>query len=161
MAELAALEEEHGNEDGLFSELIEDGEIVVTVAGVKARLREIKGEQSAAAEATALKAWLGLAEREKELKQEIRVAEASLDDAALSTYPKLSATEVKTLVVDDKWIANLERRIAGETARVAQALTRRVKELGDRYGTTLPSLEARVAELEKAVAGCLAKMGYA
>ena len=68
---------------------------------------------------------------------------------------------MKALVVDDKWMANLEARIGGETARVAQALTRRVKELGDRYGTTLPSLEARVAELEKAVAGHLAKMGYA
>ena len=67
---------------------------------------------------------------------------------------------MKTLVVDDKWMANLEERIAGEMARVAQALTRRVKELGDRYGDDrCRSLEARVAELEKAVAGHLAKMG--
>jgi type I restriction enzyme M protein len=32
--ERETLEEEHGNEDGLFSELIEDGEVVVTVVGV-------------------------------------------------------------------------------------------------------------------------------
>ena len=160
-SELAALEEEHGNEDGLFSELIEDGEIVVTVAGVKARLKEIKGDRSAAEETAALNAWLDLAEREKELKQQIRAAEAALDDAALQTYPKLTEAEVKALVVDDKWMASLERRIAGETARVAQALTRRVKELADRYGATLPSLADRAMELEKAVARHLAKMGYA
>ena len=82
-AELAALEEEHGNEDGLFSELLEDGEIVIIVAGVKARLKEIRGDRSAAEEATALKTWLDLAEREKELKRAIKDAEAALDDAAL------------------------------------------------------------------------------
>ena len=150
-AELAALEEEHGSEDGLFSELVEDGEVVVTVAGVKARLKEIKGDRSAAEETKALKTWLDLAEREKELKRAIKDADAALDDAALKTYPKLTEAEVKSLVVDDKWMASLEARIAGETTRVAQALTRRVKELADRYGATLPSLADRVTELEKAV----------
>ena len=160
-AELAALEEEHGSEDGLFSELIEDGEVVVTGAGVKARLKEIKDDQLAAEEAKALKTWLDLAEREKELKGAIKNAEAALDDAALRTYPKLTEAEVKALVVDDKWMASLEVRIGGETARVAQALTRRVKELADRYGATLASLADRVTELEKAVARHLAKMGHA
>ena len=71
-AELAALEEEHGSEDGLFSELIEDGEVIVTVAGVKARLKEIKGDRSAAEEATALKAGWTSHERGKELKRAIK-----------------------------------------------------------------------------------------
>jgi type I restriction enzyme M protein len=159
-AELAALEEEHGSEDGLFSELIEDGEVVVTVAGVKARLKEIKGDRSAAEEAKALKIWLDLSEQEKELRRAIRDADEALDEAALKTYPKLTDAELKTLVVDDKWMANLEARVAGETARVARALTRRVKELGDRYGATMASLADRATDLEKAVAGHLAKMGY-
>src|SRR5271163_2768669 len=85
-SEITALEEEHGNEDGLFSELIEDGEIVVTVGGVKARLKEIKGDRSATDETTALKAWLDLAEQEKELKNAIKDADAALDEAALKTY---------------------------------------------------------------------------
>jgi type I restriction enzyme M protein len=89
-AELTTLEEEHGSEDGLFSELIEDGEVVVTVAGVKARLKEIKGDTSAAEEAEALKSWLDLAERGKELNRAITAAEVALDEAALMTYPKLS-----------------------------------------------------------------------
>jgi type I restriction enzyme M protein len=160
-AELAALEEEHGNEDGLFSELIEDGEIVVTAAGAKARLKEIKGDRSAAEEVTALTAWLDLAEREKELKRAIKDGGTALDEAALRNYRKLSEAEVKTLVVDDKWMANLEARIGAQTTRVAQGLTKRVKELADRYGATLPNLSDRVTELEKAVAGHLAKMGHA
>ena len=102
-----------------------------------------QGDRSTAEEATALNAWLDLAEREKELKQGIKAAEAALDDAARQTYPKLTEAEVKALVVDDKWMAKLEACVAGETARVAQTLTRRVKELGDRYGTTMQSLADR------------------
>jgi type I restriction enzyme M protein len=160
-AELLALEEEHGNEDGLFSELIEEGEVVVTVASAKARLKEIKGDRTAAEEAKALGEWLKLAEREKDLKKAIRDAEAVLDDLAYRRYPKLSEEEVKALVVDDKWMGSLEARIAGETARVAQGLTKRVKELGERYTKPLPRLAERVTALEGKVAAHLKRMGFA
>lgn len=160
-AELLALEEEHGNEDGLFSELIEDGEVAVTVASAKARLKEIKGDKAAADEAKALGEWLKLAEREKELKKDIRDAEAALDDLAYKRYPKLTLDELKALVVDDKWMGSLEARIAGETARVAQGLTKRVKELGERYTAPLPSLTGRVTALEGKVAAHLKQMGFA
>ena len=160
-ADAAALEEEHGSEDGLFSEFMDDGELSISAAAVKARIREIKTDRSAADERKALTLWLQHAEREGELKKAIKAAEAALDAAAYAKYPKLKPDDVKALVVDDKWMASLEARIAGETARVAQGLTRRVKELGDRYSATLPDLEARVGELEKAVAGHLAKMGFA
>lgn len=159
--ELLALEEEHGNEDGLFSELIEDGEVVVAVASAKARLKEIKGDQTAADETKALGDWLKLTEREKDLKRAIKDAEAALDDLAYKLYPELSQEEVKALVVDDKWMGSLEMRIAGETARVARGLTKRLKELGERYTTPMPILTRRVAELEAKVAADLKRMGFA
>ena len=90
----------------------------------------------------------------------MREKDAALDEAAFNTYPKLSSGEVKALVVDDKWMASLEASIAGETTRVAQALTKRVKELADRYGKTLPALTDDLAALEKAVAEHLNMMGY-
>jgi type I restriction enzyme M protein len=161
-AQLAALEEEHGNEDGLYSELLDDeGNISATVASVKARLKEIKGDRTATDEAKALNVWLRLAEAEKDAKRQAKALEEALDEEAYAAYPKLTEVEVKALVVDDKWMASLEGRIAGETARVAQGLTRRVKELSDRYGATLPVLTNRVIEIEKAVAWHLSKMGYA
>jgi type I restriction enzyme M protein len=67
---------------------------------------------------------------------------------------------VKALVVDDKWMASLEARVGGETTRVAQSLTRRVKELSDRYGLTLPALAEAVEALEREVAKHLARMGH-
>jgi type I restriction enzyme M protein len=159
-AQMLAMEEEHGNEDGLFSELIEDGEVVITEKAAKARLKEIKGDRTTMDEAKALGDWLKLAEREKDLKRTIKAAEAALDEVAEKRYPKLTEDDVKALVVDDKWMTALEARIAGETARVAQALTRRVKELGERYTAPLPELSARVGELEGKVAAHLERMGF-
>ncbi len=160
VAEMLALEEEHGTEDGLFAELIEDGELIVTEKLARARLKDIKGDKAASEEAKVLDAWLKLAEREKELKRLVKEYEAALDDLAYKHYPKLTKADVKSLVVDDKWMAELETRIGGETARVAQALTRRIKELGERYTTSLPRIAERVIELEAKVALHLKRMGF-
>lgn len=161
LAEMQALEEEHGSEDGLFAELVEDGELSINDARAKVRLKDIKGDKAAAGEAFALGEWLKLSTRDKKLKKAVKEAEAELDDLAYAHYPHLNAAAVRALVVDDKWMASLEARIGGETARVAQALTRRVKELGERYTDTLPGLTERVVDLEAKVAGHLARMGFA
>ncbi|MGX5845511.1 N-6 DNA methylase [Mesorhizobium sp. PL10] len=158
---LAALEEEHGGEDGLYSELLdEDGVFSATPAIVKARLKEIKSDKGATQEAKVLNDWLALSEAERESKRWAKGLEDELDDKVYAVYPKLSEADVTTLVVEDKWLATLQASIDGETARVAQALTKRVKQLSDRYGTTLPALAGRVAELEGALAGHLEKMGH-
>ena len=42
------------------------------------------------------------------LKKRLKEAEADLDAKAYAHYPKLSVAEIKTLVVDDKWLAALD-----------------------------------------------------
>lgn len=155
-AKLAELEEEHGGEDGAFAELDK-----INKANVAARLKEIKGDKEAKDEAAALNAWLKLNAEEAELKKKLKDAEADLDAKAYAHYPKLSEAEIKTLVVDDKWLAALDKDIHGEMDRVSQRLTQRVKELAERYETPLPSMLDRVAELEAKVEGHLKKMGFA
>lgn len=44
--------------------------------------------------------------------------------------------------------------------RISQALTQRVKELAERYETTLPQAASRVAELEQKVNKHLERMGF-
>ncbi len=46
---------------------------------------------------------------------------------ALAKYPTLSKDEVKTLVVDDKWLAGIAATIHGEMDRISQTLTQRLK----------------------------------
>ena len=79
----------------------------------------------------------------------------------MAQYPLLTAAEIQSLVVEDKWMASLRSAIAAETDRISQTLTQRIKELADRYDTPVPALTRRVAELDAKVNAHLAKMGFA
>jgi len=155
-ARLAELEEEHGGEDGALSELDK-----VNKANVAARLKEIKGDKEAKDETAVLNDWLKLNTFDADLKKRIKEADADLDAKAYAHYPKLTEAEIKTLVVDDKWLTALDKDIHGEMDRISQALTQRVKELAERYGTPLPRMVSRVAELEAKVNRHLERMGFA
>jgi len=154
-ARLTELEEEQGGEEGAFSELDK-----VNRANVVARLKEIEGDKDAKDEAAALSDWLKLNGDEADLKKRLREAEASLDAKAYAKYPKLTEPEIKTLVVDDKWLTALDRDIHGEMDRVSQQLTQRVKELAERYEIPMPQMVNLVAELEAKVNRHLNKMGF-
>lgn len=155
-ARLTEMEEEHGGEDGAFSELDK-----LNKASVADRLREIKGDKDAKDEATVLNGWLKLDGEEADLKRRLREAEAALDTKVYTKYPKLTESEIKTLVVDDKWLAALHVAIHGETDRVSRQLTQRIQELAERYDTPLPQITDRVAELEAKVSRHLESMGFA
>jgi len=154
-ASLAELEEEHGGEDGFFAELEK-----INKASVNARLKEIKGDKEAKEEIAVLKEWLELSEQEADLKKEIKAAEAALDLAAYKKYPKLSEAEIKTLAVDDKWMAAVDARIHGEMDRISQALAQRVRILAERYEMKLPDMVANVVQLEAKVGEHLKRMGF-
>jgi len=155
-AQLAELEEEHGGDEEAFSELEK-----VNKASVTARLKEIKGDKEAKDESAALNNWLTLCNQEADLKKKLKEADADLDGKAYAKYPDLTEDQIKTLVVDDKWLATLDSAIHGEMDRISQALTQRVKELAERYDAPLPTLSCRVAELESKVKGHLERMGFA
>jgi type I restriction enzyme M protein len=154
-ARLTEMEEEHGGEDGAFAELDK-----VNKANVAARLKEIKGDREAKDEAAVLGEWLKVSGEEADLKQRLKVAEMVLDAKAYGRYPKLTEAEIKGLVVEEKWLAALEGAIHGEMERVSQALTRRVRELAERYEMPLPEMVGRVAELEAKVNRHLERMGF-
>ena len=154
-AQMTEMEEEHGGEEGAFSELDK-----VNKANVTARLKEIKRDREAKEEADALNAWLKLSTQEADLKKALKEAEAALDTLAYAKYPKLTEDEIKTLVVEDKWLVTISAAIHGEMSRISQALTQRVKELAERYQTPLPEITDKVAELEARVNNHLKKMGF-
>mgnify|MGYP003626874923 CR=1 FL=1 len=90
-----------------------------------------------------------------------QTADAELDALAYHHYPRLTEAEIKTLVVEDKWLATLGAAIHGEMDRISQRLSQRVKELADRYETTLPQQTQNVMDLERAVSVHLERMGFA
>ena len=154
-ARLTELEEEQDGDEGAFAELDK-----VNKANVVARLKEIEGDKEAKDETAVLNDWLKLSSDEADLKKRLKEAEAALDAKAYAKYLTLSEAEIKTLVVDDKWLAALDRDIHGEMDRVSQQLTQRVKELAERYETPMPQMVNRVAYLEAKVNRHLTKMGF-
>ncbi|HBP86141.1 MAG TPA: type I restriction-modification system subunit M [Nitrospiraceae bacterium] len=163
-AQLLELEEEHGGEEGLFSEARteadEGKEGKITKVTVTKRLKEIADDREAEDEIAVLNNWMKLANKETDLNKCIKEAEAELDAKSYAHYPKLTEAEIQALVVDDKWLAKLDRDIHGEMDRISQALTQRVKELAERYENPMPQMVNSVAELEVKVKAHLKQMGF-
>ena len=76
-----------------------------------------------------------------------------------ANYAQLTEDEIKTLVVDDKWLATLAAAVQGELDRVSQTLTGRIRQLAERYATPLPQIVDQVEQLATKVAKHLKKMG--
>ena len=71
----------------------------------------------------------------------------------------LTEDEIKSLVVDDKWLNSLAIAVQGELDRVSQTLTGRIRQLAGRYAAPLPQLSTEVETLAARVDQHLAKMG--
>ena len=150
--QLDEMREENNGEEGLLVEVIEgegDKEKIVAKA-VKARLKEIGEDPLYADERAALEAYADLLEQQTEAKAKRKAAQEDLDRKIDAKYPKLTEAEIKTLVVDDKWMARLASAVHGELNRVSQTLTGRIRELAERYATPLPKLTDEVADARRA-----------
>ena len=154
-AQMAEIEEEHGGEDGAFSELDK-----VSKAAVTAYIKRIKSDKDAKEDVKVLNAWLDICNAEADAKKAYRDADWELDDLAYAKYAKLSEADIKSLVVDDKWLSAIGAAVHGEMDRISQTLTQRVNELAERYATPLPQLANEVETLSAGVAVHLKKMGF-
>ncbi len=113
------------------------------------------------AELDVLHDYLRLVDAEARAKKAHTQAADALDRAVISKYPDLTEDEIKTLIVDDKWTAAIERDVRAEIKRVAQTVAGRVKALEERYAEPLPALAAEVEILTEKVEGHLKEMGFA
>ena len=98
-------------------------------------------------------------EKEAKAKRELKTLEEQLDQLTLQQFGQLTADEVKTLVVDDKWLTTIKASIQTEIDAISQRLTGRVKELAERYATTLVALNQSTQTQEEKVLQHLQKMG--
>ncbi len=156
---LEYMDEEYTGEEGLLEEAKnEKGKI--TKASIKIRQKDLFGEPDTEEEQSLLNTYLDLLEQEAEARKKVRDAQKALDAKVAAKYKQLNEEEVKTLVVDDKWLATLAADVQGELNRVSQALTGRITELAERYATPLQKLSEEVEVLSDKVAGHLREMGF-
>lgn len=164
-AEIASLQqkmdelaEEHGGEDGLLTDAKNDKD-KLTKASVAARLKDIKGDADAADERELLAEFLALCSDETTASAKLKAAQETLLENVIQQYAKLTEDDVKTLVVEDKWLATLGHGVQGELDRVSQALTGRIRQLAERYAAPLPQLALEVDALAARVDEHLKRMG--
>jgi len=127
---------------------------------VKDRLREIRGDKDADDARDVLEKVLALFDREAAAGKKLKDAQKALAAKVVLQFGQLTADEVKVLVIDDKWLANLIARIDEELDRVSYALTERLRTLAERYVTPIPLLAESVEVLSGRVAGHLKAMGF-
>lgn len=128
---------------------------------VEQRLAASDGDDEDLADIRVLDRYLELYDTISATKKAVKVAEAELDELAYTHYPTLSEDDVKSLVIGAKWLTTLSARINGELDRISQSLTQRVKELADRYETSLPVAMEQVDALQAKVDAHLEQMGFA
>ncbi|VUT28063.1 MAG: Release factor glutamine methyltransferase [Candidatus Syntrophoarchaeum sp. GoM_oil] len=134
------LEEEQSGDDGLFEEAKnEKGKL--TKSTVQKRIKEIKGDLESADELAVLQKYLKLTEEVGKASKKIKEAGKILDKKIPEKYRLLSIDEIKTLVVEHKWLSRIEQDLKAEMQEIGHVLTGRIKELARRYETPLPLLK--------------------
>jgi len=159
IASMDELREEHGGEDGLLATAIDNAKI--SKGNMLKAMKELgKRNSDNAEEYDMQQQYKKLMDREVELQAKIKIAKAELEKKVIARYPKLTIAEIKTLVVEKKWMAAMEHRICTEMDNISHRLTHRIKELAERYETTIPKLNLKVDELTIKVENHLKKMNF-
>ncbi len=157
-AEMEEMDEEHGGEEGLLADAKSDkGKLTKTT--VKLRLGDIAFDPDADEERGLLTRFLALSDKEAAASRQVKDAQRALDAKVAAKYLVLTEAEVKSLVVDDKWLARLAGDVQGELDRVSSALTGRIQQLAERYAAPLSVLACEAEALAVRVDKHLKKMG--
>lgn len=104
--------------------------------------------------------YLLIVDAEAATKKKVKSAKDELNKKVHAKYGELSEVEVKSLVVDDKWMTTLDAQVKSEMERISQALTGRIKTLSERYQNPLPRLISESEELRRRVESHLQQMGF-
>ena len=162
--ELDEFVEEHSSsvagEEGLLADVIDDkGSVAKT--SVKARLKAIRDEDAndSDEECDALTRCLDLIEAESKAASAVNEARAALDHKVLAHYAVLTEAGIKTLVVEDKWFADIRTAIEHQVQGLTQQLAGRVKELEERYARPLHELKRDVENYSARAEHHLNRMG--
>jgi type I restriction enzyme M protein len=145
------LAEEYGGEEMLLSDFSNDkGEFTkrLVIDGLKVK---------------------GLDKDEKKVLQEIsdafdaeanaKKASKDLEELVINRYKKLTEAEIKTLLIQTKWIGAVSASIESVLDSVRRTLSSRLQTLASRYDDTLPIITAEAVIKTKAVESHLKKMG--
>ena len=157
-AEIVSFEEQHAGDEGILSDATND-KGSITKTSLTAFIKDIKSNPAEKETLSIANELLKIFNREAELKKDQKAKTTALDNLTLKTFKELTEDEVRTLVVDDKWLTSIKASVQTEIDEISQRLTGRVKQLSERYENTLIELDNKTKTLEDIVSTHLEKMG--
>ena len=156
--ELGDYLDEHGGEGGLLEDIVNDKGKVARAA-ITAQITALRDDAERGDELVAAKRCLYLSDAETSAKKALKHARQALDVQTVARYEELTEDEIKALVMDDKWLIDLQEAVGSEVERLALALIDRVAELESRYLTPVGELSVNAQKLASVVAQHLRDMG--
>ena len=167
IAEMDELREEHGGEDGLLANAVDDkgkiskGNLTKAMKDLSSLFGGKKTvDEDNADEWEMLNNYKKLMDKEADTNGKIKTAKYELERKVIEQYPQLSIEEIKEIVIEKKWLFEIESRIKTEMDNISHRLTQRIKELAERYETPLPQLTDEVGELTAKVDAHLRQMNF-
>ena len=94
------------------------------------------------------------------VKAELKAKTIALTEAVVAKYAALTEGEIKTLVVERKWLASVVGGCEALMQNVTHQISSDVTTLAERYEVTLGATESKVNDLEQEVLRSLKEMGF-
>ena len=149
-------------EDSSLYDIIVDGKIKEN--DLKAKIKELEKEADIKGDNKddydLLLKYLKCVEDRKENTKELKSKEKELEDIVLKKYDKLTLDEIKELLINRKWLDNIEKGLIDYYQTLSEKLTEGIETIVDRYEDTLIDIEDKLKNDEKLVLKDLKTMGY-
>jgi len=159
-AQMEELREENGGEEGLLTNAMDD-KGKTSKANFSRAIKDLgKRNEDNAEEWDMLTSYRKLMDDDSDVQTQIKILKVELEKKVIAHYPKLSIEEIKIIVIEKKWIVEMEKRVRTEMDNISHRLTQRIKELADRYETTMPQLTKNVNALTIKVEKHLKQMNF-
>lgn len=151
---LNAIEEENQDDDSIFGDLEK-----INLKNVKVLYKERKAAYAPKEELKYIKSYIDSQEALAGIGKLIKIAKENIEARVIEKYPTLTETEIKSVVIHQKWKAHLLGTLQQEQDKISQGLTQRINALAERYASPLPELLTSASEAESKVMAHLEKMG--
>ncbi|MDD6507668.1 MAG: type I restriction-modification system subunit M [Prevotellaceae bacterium] len=152
---------EQNEEAFTFDDETEDGkELSVKPSDVKKAIKNAKIDGTSAEDLKLLQQWLDLSNEKDALGKTQKTKRIELTDAVVAKYAALTEDEIKSLVVERKWLASIVDGCEALMQNVTHQIASDVTTLSERYETTLGATETQVKDLEQQVLQSLKEMGF-
>ena len=138
----------------------DDKPVNVKIADVKKAIKNAKTDGTTKEDLEILKLWESTYTKKEGYVSQWKQKRTELTEAVVAKYAALTEGEIKTLVVERKWLASVVNGCEALMQNVTHQIASDVTALAERYETTLNDTEAHVKDLEQEVLRSLKEMGF-